>query len=55
MKKSDEPQKLFSLIMNYSTYEELKGVARERDISTGEVVRKCIDAGLPIAKKDESW
>lgn len=45
-----EPYKMFSVIMPFKTFEKLKTVAKEHDISVGKTIRIAVDSFLKNIK-----
>ncbi len=41
-----EPLKMLTVVMPYKTYEMVKKVAKEADISAGKIIRLAIDSFL---------
>jgi len=41
-----EPCKMFSVVLPYKTFEKLKTVAKEHDVSVGRTIRDAVDSFL---------
>lgn len=48
----DEPCKMINFIMPFKTYERLKIIAKEREISVGNLARRGIDLLLKNEEKN---
>ncbi|MBI5447823.1 MAG: hypothetical protein HY939_03735 [Gammaproteobacteria bacterium] len=49
-----EPCKMFSVVMPYRIFEQLRDVAQQRELSVGRVIRLAVEIFLKSAANQES-